>query len=88
MADENTFRTCSSALSPSSSARLSGFAIPFGQETTPSFHAASITFWAARPASKPTGLAADDNCDHPRGAEQVGRRVDGLRNLVDRPTVP
>ena len=28
-------------------------------------------------------LTADHNCDHQRGAEQVGRCVDGLRNLVD-----
>src|SRR5215216_3616346 len=29
-------------------------------------------------------LASDHNCDHPLGAEQVGSRVDGLRNLGER----
>jgi hypothetical protein len=82
------FRTpCSCALSPSSSAQALRFAIPFGQGTTPSFHAASMMFWAARRASKRPELAADHNCDHPRGAEHV-RHEDALRNPVDPPAVP
>ncbi len=34
-------------------AAASGSRIPFGHETTPSFHAASIMFCAQRPTSKP-----------------------------------
>jgi hypothetical protein len=55
-------------LESNSSARLSGLAIPFGQETTPSFQAASIHVLGRPPGSKATGpLPLDDNRDHQRG---------------------
>ncbi len=45
-------------------------------------------FWAARPVSKATGLLPLTTIAITSGApEQVGRCVDGLRNLVDQPAV-
>ena len=38
---------------PTRRAASSASLIPFGQEATPSFQAASIMFWAQRPTSKP-----------------------------------
>jgi hypothetical protein len=38
---------------PQIRAAASGSRMPFGHETTPSFQAASIMFWDARPTSKP-----------------------------------
>jgi hypothetical protein len=40
---------------PTSDAAASASRTPFGHETTPSPHAASIMFWAARPASSARG---------------------------------
>src|SRR5215212_5586412 len=49
---ESTIAGRSPSPSPTTRAKRWRSATPFGVEATPSFAAASITFWAARPASK------------------------------------
>ena len=51
---------------PSTSAAHSLSLIPLGHEATPSFHAASIMFWAQRPMSIGRSPATATTSDAPR----------------------
>ena len=55
IANDRTIAGSSPSRSPSTSAVAARSGIPLGHEPTPSFHAASIMFCAARPASNDVG---------------------------------
>ncbi len=57
IAEREDVATCSPSLTPTAAAIASASDVPFGHEPMPSLCAASIMFWAARPASSPSGPA-------------------------------